>query len=111
VSIREESLRALDSEYRQAFLAELIKQLSFEGRGEYIEMGLSPEQSATGLRCFNEMVLATASQLSSGDLQPAYPNEAFLETLSEAATRSGFSGRLRRAAVRALEDTYRRGDR
>ncbi len=86
----------LASERREAFLAETLYWLGMAGRGVYVEAGNTAEQSATSLRCQNELLLVVATQLLAtlGHMR-GYPDEAFLRALAEKSTIGGCDEQLR----------------
>lgn len=84
--IRVVALEELAGSKRMLFLMSLACHISFAARGNYVEAGNSESRTLTALRAVNEMMIVVTTQLStsfSGD--PAYPDDAFIQVLSEYA--------------------------
>ena len=84
--IRDSALALLSGPKRDRFLAALVGAIALAGRGEYTEAGNSEAHALAALRAINETVIVIGKQLRSSVAgRSAYPDEAFIQVLTENA--------------------------
>ena len=99
----------LASPTRRALLA-LAHLLTITARNAYPEAGATPQQTAIGLRCHNELLHTTLGQLAADlDHTPSYPDDIFLAILVETADHYGCATALQWALQTASKHTSKPG--
>lgn len=106
MEVPDEALVILAGPSRQRFLVALSGHVTLRARAEYIEAGHNDERQAlAALRAINEVMIVIVKQLKSTmDGKPAYPDEAFLQVISEKAAIGGCEEVVRAALIYAVKE-------
>ncbi len=107
MAIRDDVLACLRSERGANFLAALLSSLGVSARGGYVEAGNPLERAHAIMRCHNELILVVVAQLRQtlGIAGAGYPDDTFVDVLSEKSKGGDCAGALRWAVEQALGDT------
>jgi hypothetical protein len=109
MTARDDFIHLLASQERLPLLAQLIEELAMRARGEYAAAETGEGGSLAALTCINELVLVVSVQLSSSlEGKPAYPDDAFLQTLIEKSEGRECQGNLQQAVRSSLQSLTRR---
>lgn len=93
----------LASAMRVRFLLSLSAEMTIAARDSYMEAGLTATDSQMSLRCLNELQIVVGKQLAAAvlDEPPSYPDQAFLDVLTEKARVGGCPSKVETALRRA----------